>query len=191
MLDNLNKYDIVLASNSPRRRELLGQLGVKFRVETIKGLDESYDPSMPVNEVAAYLSQLKASAYSLAANELIITADTVVICAGEVMGKPVDRDDAYRMIRALSGRTHVVITGVTVATRDKKETFSNVTEVTFAPLTDEEIYHYIDDYRPYDKAGAYGIQEWIGYMGITGINGCYYNVMGLPVNHLYTLLKTF
>lgn len=191
MLDNLNKYDIVLASNSPRRRELLGQLRVKFRVETIKGLDESYDPSMPVNEVAAYLSQLKASAYSLAANELIITADTVVICAGEVMGKPVDRDDAYRMIRALSGRTHVVITGVTVATRDKKETFSNVTEVTFAPLTDEEIYHYIDDYRPYDKAGAYGIQEWIGYMGITGINGCYYNVMGLPVNHLYTLLKTF
>lgn len=191
MLDNLNKYDIVLASNSPRRRELLGQLRVKFRVETIKGLDESYDPSMPVNEVAAYLSQLKASAYSLAANELIITADTVVICAGEVMGKPVDRDDAYRMIRALSGRTHVVITGVTVATRDKKETFSNVTEVTFAPLTDEEIYHYIDDYRPYDKAGAYGIQEWIGYMGITGINGCYYNVMGLPINHLYTLLKTF
>lgn len=191
MLDNLNKYDIVLASNSPRRRELLGQLRVKFRVETIKGLDESYDPSMPVDEVAAYLSQLKASAYSLAANELIITADTVVICAGEVMGKPVDRDDAYRMIRALSGRTHVVITGVTVATRDKKETFSNVTEVTFAPLTDEEIYHYIDDYRPYDKAGAYGIQEWIGYMGITGINGCYYNVMGLPVNHLYTLLKTF
>lgn len=191
MLDNLNRYDIVLASNSPRRRELLGQLGVKFRVETIKGLDESYDHSMPVSEVAAYLSQLKASAYSLAANELIITADTVVICEGEVMGKPADRTDAYRMIRALSGRTHQVITGVTIATTDKKETFSNVTEVTFASLTDEEIYHYIDVYRPYDKAGAYGIQEWIGYMGIIGINGCYYNVMGLPVNHLYTLLKTF
>lgn len=191
MLDNLNRYDIVLASNSPRRRELLGQLGVKFRVETIKGLDESYDPSMPVSEVAAYLSQLKASAYSLAANELIITADTVVICEGEVMGKPADRADAYRMIRALSGRTHQVITGVTIATTDKKEIFSNVTEVTFASLTDEEIYHYIDVYRPYDKAGAYGIQEWIGYMGIIGINGCYYNVMGLPVNHLYTLLKTF
>ena len=192
MLDNLNKYDIVLASNSPRRRELLGQLGVKFRVETIKGLDESYDPSMPVNEVAAYLSQLKASAYSLAANELIITADTVVICAGEVMGKPVDRDDAYRMIRALSGRTHVVITGVTVATRDKKETFSNVTEVTFAPLTDEEIYHYIDDYRPYDKAGAYGIQEWIGHVGVEHLDGSYFNVMGLPVQRIYqTLTEEF
>lgn len=191
MLDNLKKYDIVLASNSPRRRELLAGLGVKFRVETIKGLDETYDESMPLNEVAAYLSQLKASAYTLATDELIITADTIVLAAGEVMGKPQDRDDAYRMIRTLSGCTHQVITGVTVATRDKKVTFSNVTDVTFATLTDEEIYHYIDEYKPYDKAGAYGIQEWIGYMGITGINGCYYNVMGLPVNHLYTVLKEF
>jgi len=191
MLENLSKYDIVLASNSPRRRELLAGLGVDFRVETVKGIDESYDESLPLNEVAAYLSQKKASAYQLKANELIITADTIVLCAGEVMGKPQDRDDAYRMIRALSGCTHEVITGVTVASRDKSETFSNVTEVTFAALTDEEIYHYIDVYRPYDKAGAYGIQEWIGYMGITGINGCYYNVMGLPVNHLYTVLKTF
>lgn len=191
MMDNLKKYDIVLASNSPRRRELLAGLGVEFRVETIKGLDETYDESMPLNEVAAYLSQLKASAYTLAPNELIITADTIVLAAGEVMGKPHDRDDAYRMIRALSGSTHEVITGVTVATRDKKVTFSNVTEVTFASLTDEEIYYYIDEYKPFDKAGAYGIQEWIGYMGITGINGCYYNVMGLPVNHLYTVLKEF
>lgn len=190
-MDNLKKYDIVLASNSPRRRELLAGLGVEFRVETIKGLDETYDESMPLNEVAAYLSQLKASAYTLAPNELIITADTIVLAGGEVMGKPHDRDDAYRMIRALSGSTHEVITGVTVATRDKKITFSNVTEVTFAPLTDEEIYYYIDEYKPFDKAGAYGIQEWIGYMGITGINGCYYNVMGLPVNHLYTVLKEF
>ena len=191
MMDNLKKYDIVLASNSPRRRELLAGLGVEFRVETIKGLDETYDESMPLNEVAAYLSQLKASAYTLAPNELIITADTIVLAAGEVMGKPHDRDDAYRMIRALSGSTHEVITGVTVATRDKKVTFSNVTEVTFASLTDEEIYYYIDEYKPFDKAGAYGIQEWIGYMGITGINGCYYNVMGLPVNHLYIVLKEF
>ncbi|MCQ2289360.1 MAG: Maf family nucleotide pyrophosphatase [Muribaculaceae bacterium] len=191
MLDNLKKYDIVLASNSPRRRELLAGLGVEFRVETIKGLDETYDESMPLNEVAGYLSQLKASAYTLAPNELIITADTIVLCAGEVMGKPHDRDDAHRMIRALSGSTHDVITGVTVATLDKKVTFNNVTKVTFAELTDEEVYHYIDEYRPYDKAGAYGIQEWIGYMGITGINGCYYNVMGLPVNHLYTVLKDF
>ena len=118
MIDNLKKYDIVLASNSPRRRELLAGLGVEFRVETIKGLDETYDESMPLNEVAAYLSQLKASAYTLAPNELIITADTIVLAAGEVMGKPHDRDDAYRMIRALSGSTHEVITGVTVATRD-------------------------------------------------------------------------
>ena len=191
MLDNLNKYDIVLASNSPRRRELLAGLGINYRVETIKGLDETYDESMPRHEVAAYLSQLKASAYTLTPGELIITADTIVLAHGEVMGKPHDRDDAYRMIRALSGCTHEVITGVTVATLDKRVTFSNVTEVTFAPLTDEEIYHYIDKYAPFDKAGAYGIQEWIGYMGITGINGCYYNVMGLPVNHLYTVLKDF
>ncbi|MBQ0120333.1 MAG: septum formation protein Maf [Bacteroidales bacterium] len=191
MLDNLNKYDIVLASNSPRRRELLAGLGVKFRVETIKGLDETYDPAMPLNEVAAFLSQLKASAYTLAPGELIITADTIVLAGDEVMGKPADRDDAHRMLRKLSGCSHEVITGVTVATQDKKVTFSNVTQVTFAAMTDEEIYHYIDTYAPFDKAGAYGIQEWIGYMGVTGINGCFYNVMGLPVNHLYTVLKEF
>lgn len=191
MLDNLNKYDIVLASNSPRRRELLAGLGVKFRVETIKGLDETYDPAMPLNEVAAFLSQLKASAYTLAPGELIITADTIVLAGDEVMGKPADRDDAHRMLRKLSGCSHEVITGVTVATQEKKVTFSNVTQVTFAAMTDEEIYHYIDTYAPFDKAGAYGIQEWIGYMGVTGINGCFYNVMGLPVNHLYTVLKEF
>ena len=191
MLDNLNKYDIVLASNSPRRRELLAGLGVKFRVETIKGLDETYDPAMPLNEVAAFLSQLKASAYTLASGELIITADTIVLAGDEVMGKPADRDDAHRMLRKLSGCSHEVITGVTVATQEKKVTFSNVTQVTFAAMTDEEIYHYIDTYAPFDKAGAYGIQEWIGYMGVTGINGCFYNVMGLPVNHLYTVLKEF
>ena len=191
MLDNLNKYDIVLASNSPRRRELLAGLGVKFRVETIKGLDETYDPAMPLNEVAAFLSQLKASAYTLAHGELIITADTIVLAGDEVMGKPADRDDAHRMLRKLSGCSHEVITGVTVATQEKKVTFSNVTQVTFAAMTDEEIYHYIDTYAPFDKAGAYGIQEWIGYMGVTGINGCFYNVMGLPVNHLYTVLKEF
>lgn len=191
MLDNLNKYDIVLASNSPRRRELLAGLGVKFRVETIKGLDETYDPAMPLNEVAAFLSQLKASAYTLAPGELIITADTIVLAGDEVMGKPAGRDDAHRMLRKLSGCSHEVITGVTVATQDKKVTFSNVTQVTFAAMTDEEIYHYIDTYAPFDKAGAYGIQEWIGYMGVAGINGCFYNVMGLPVNHLYTVLKEF
>lgn len=191
MLDNLKKYDVVLASNSPRRRELLAGLGVQFRVETIKGLDETYDSAMPLDEVAAFLSQLKASAYTLAPDELIITADTIVLAAGEVMGKPVNRADAYRMLRLLSGNTHKVITGVTIATLEKKVTFSNVTQVTFAQMTDEEIYHYIDTYAPFDKAGAYGIQEWIGYMGVTGINGCFYNVMGLPVNHLYTVLKEF
>ena len=191
MLDNLKKYDIVLASNSPRRRELLAGLGIQFRVETIKGLDETYDPAMPLGDVAAFLSQLKASAYTLAPGELIITADTIVLAGDEVMGKPSDRDDAHRMLRKLSGCSHQVITGVTVATLDKKVTFSNVTQVTFAPMTDEEIYHYIDTYAPFDKAGAYGIQEWIGYMGVTGINGCFYNVMGLPVNHLYTVLKEF
>ncbi len=191
MLENLEKYDIVLASNSPRRRELLLGLGVDFRVETVSGIDETYDDSLPLDQVAAYLSQLKASAYTLAPNELIITADTIVLAEDEVMGKPHDREDAHRMLRKLAGKTHEVITGVTVATRERRETFSNVTRVTFSNLTDEEIYHYIDHYAPMDKAGAYGIQEWIGYMGVTGIDGCFYNVMGLPVNHLYTVLKGF
>ncbi|MBQ0115520.1 MAG: septum formation protein Maf [Bacteroidales bacterium] len=191
MLDNLKKYNVVLASNSPRRRELLAGLGVDFTVHTIKGLDESYSDDLPRHQVAAYLSQKKAHAYTLSPDELIITADTIVLADGEVMGKPADRDEAYRMLSKLAGATHEVITGVTVATRDRQETFSNVTRVTFAPLTDDEIYHYIDNYRPFDKAGAYGIQEWIGYMGVTGIDGCFYNVMGLPVNHLYTVLKTF
>ena len=191
MLDNLKKYDIVLASNSPRRRELLSGLGVNFRVETVSGLDESYDPNMPLSQVAAFLSQKKASAYSLAPNELIITADTIVLASGEVLGKPHDRDDAHRMLRLLAGATHEVITGVTVATSSRSVTFSNVTRVTFDPLTDDEIYHYIDHFAPFDKAGAYGIQEWIGFMGVKAIDGCFYNVMGLPVNHLYTTLKTF
>ena len=191
MLDNLKKYDIVLASNSPRRRELLSGLGVNFRVETVSGLDESYDPNMPLSQVAAFLSQKKASAYSLAPNELIITADTIVLASGEVLGKPHDRDDAHRMLRLLAGATHEVITGVTVATSSRSVTFSNVTRVTFDPLTDDEIFHYIDQFAPFDKAGAYGIQEWIGFMGVKAIDGCFYNVMGLPVNHLYTTLKTF
>ncbi len=191
MLDNLNKYDIVLASNSPRRRELLAALGINFRIETISGIDETYSDTLPPRQVAAFLSQKKAAAYALAPDELIITADTIVLADGEVMGKPHDRNDAHRMLHILSGRTHEVVTGVTVATRDRQETFSNVTQVTFAELSDDEIYHYIDCYAPFDKAGAYGIQEWIGYIGITSIHGCFYNVMGLPVNHLYSVLKHF
>lgn len=191
MLDNLNKYDIVLASNSPRRRELLAGLGISFRVETISGLIESYDESMPLNKVAAFLSQLKASAYELTTHELLIAADTIVVADGEVMGKPHDSNDAQRMLRKLAGNTHEVITGVTVKTCERCVTFSNVTLVTFDDLTNDEIQHYINEYAPFDKAGAYGIQEWIGFMGVKGINGCFYNVMGLPVNHLYNVLKHF
>jgi len=191
MLENLNKYDIVLASNSPRRRELLADLDVRFRVETLPGIRESYPDDLPVKQIPEYLSRLKANAYSLAPGELLITADTVVILGEEVLGKPADEAHAHRMLRDLAGKTHSVVTGVTVSTQGRTETFGCETLVTFAQLTDDEIDWYVNRYRPMDKAGAYGIQEWIGCIGVTDIEGSFYNVMGLPVQRLYTLLKTF
>lgn len=191
MLDNLKKYIIILASGSPRRRELLEGLGVDFRVEVVKGIEETYPADLPVEEIPLFLSKLKAHAYQAKVNDLIITADTVVILDGEVIGKPKDEAQAKRMLAALSGHTHTVVTGVTVSTASRVETFGCCSEVEFAPLTDEEIEYYVAHYRPLDKAGSYGIQEWIGYMGIKGIRGSFYNVMGLPVQRLYALLKTF
>lgn len=191
MLNNLEKYDVVLGSNSPRRRELLNDMGVKFRVEAIKGIDETYPVSLPVEDIPVYLSRIKADGHPLQPNELLITADTVVVLDEAVLGKPVDEADAHRMLRALSGRAHRVISGVCVTTAARQESFADTSIVHFAELSDDEIDYYIKNYRPLDKAGAYGIQEWIGNIGISGINGDFYNVMGLPTRKLYQLLKSF
>jgi septum formation protein len=185
-----SNYKIILASNSPRRRELLAGLGLDFEVRVLQGVDERYPETLPVDDVAEYIAAEKAEAYRsvMKPDELIITADTVVICDGEVLGKPVDEADACRMLRQLSGKTHHVVTGVCLTTKTAQRRFSVTTEVTFKTLTDEEIHHYVDTYRPLDKAGAYGIQEWIGYIGCTGLKGSYYNVMGLPVQRIYSEL---
>lgn len=176
---------IILASNSPRRKELLGGLGVDFEVRVMKGVDEAYPDTLPAKDVAEYISREKASVYDVADDELLITADTVVIVGDDILGKPKDADDAHRMLREISGRTHQVVTGVCLTTAKEQRSFSVVTDVTFKQLSDEEIDFYIRNYRPYDKAGAYGIQEWIGYIGVTGLNGSYYNVMGFPVQRVY------
>ena len=191
MLNNLDKYDVVLGSNSPRRRELLNDMGVTFRVEAIKGIDETYPASLPVEEIPVYLARIKAEGHPLKPNELLITADTVVVLDDAVLGKPTGDADAHRMLRSLSGRAHRVISGVCVTTTERCEAFADTSIVHFADLTDDEIDYYIRHYRPLDKAGAYGIQEWIGNIGISGINGDFYNVMGLPTRKLYQLLKTF
>ena len=181
------KYKLILASNSPRRKELLAGLGVPFEVRVLQDIDEHYPENLPVNEVARYIAKEKADAYRriVAVDELIITADTVVIVGDEILGKPVDEADAVRMLKLLSGRTHQVTTGVCLLTAEKERCFDVTTDVTFKTLTDEEIHYYVNRYRPFDKAGAYGIQEWIGYIGVTGLNGSYYNVMGLPVQRIY------
>ena len=191
MLNNLEKYDVVLGSNSPRRRELLNDMGVTFRVEAIKGIDETYPACLPVEDIPVYLSRIKADGHPLKLGELLITADTIVVLDDAVLGKPEGDADAHRMLRALSGRAHRVISGVCVSTVERRESFSDTSIVRFAELTDDEIDYYIKHYRPLDKAGAYGIQEWIGNIGITGIDGDFYNVMGLPTRKLYQLLKTF
>lgn len=186
-------YKIILASNSPRRKELLAGLDVDFEVRVIKGIDESYPDSLPTTDIAEYISRKKADAYlqQLAADELLITADTIVVLGSEVMGKPHDEADACRMLRELSGQTHQVITGVTLATTVRQQSFSVVTDVTFKSFTDEEIDYYVSHYKPFDKAGAYGIQEWLGYIGVTALRGSYFNVMGLPVQRIYEALRQF
>lgn len=191
MLDNLKKYKIILASNSPRRRELLSGLGVDYEVKIVPGIDETYPESLNGEEIPVYIAQEKANAYraSLQPDELVITADTIVYVDGMVLGKPVDEAEACRMLRMLSGRTHQVITGVCLTTVDFQKSFASVTEVTFDTLSDEEIGYYVEKYRPMDKAGSYGVQEWIGFVGVTGLKGSYYNVMGLPVQRLYKELK--
>lgn len=193
MLSNLKKYHIILASKSPRRQELLRGMGMEFSILT-KETDESFPSEMPLDEVPKYLSLQKSLAFSddeLPADYLLITSDTVVICEGEILGKPKDREDAARMLSLLSGKTHHVVTGVTVRSAEKTESFAVRSNVTFAQLDDEEINYYIEHCKPFDKAGAYGIQEWIGYVGISGLEGSFYNVMGLPTRKLYQCLKGF
>lgn len=186
-------YHIILASNSPRRKELLAGIDVNFDVRVIPDIDESYPASLPTKDIAEYISRKKAVVYrqQMAADELIITADTIVVLDSEVMGKPHDEADASRMLRELSGRTHQVITGVTLTTTERQQSFSVETDVTFKSLTDEEINYYIQHYKPFDKAGAYGIQEWIGHIGVTALKGSYFNVMGLPVQRIYEALRQF
>ena len=183
------KLRIVLASNSPRRRELLSGLSLEYEVRVMKGIDESYPDTLSAEEIPVYISQKKAEAYSLAEDELLITADTIVWLDGYVLGKPHDREEAVEMLRSLSGKTHQVITGVTMRSIQMTHSFHSVSDVTFARLSDEEIAYYVDNYKPFDKAGAYGIQEWIGYIGVSGLRGSYFNVMGLPIQRLYTELK--
>lgn len=184
-------YKIILASNSPRRKELLSGLNIHFNVLVKDGIDETYPKSTPVDDVSLYLSKLKASAYlqDIQEDELIITADTVVVVDDNILGKPINKEDATRMLRTISGRMHKVITGVSLTTKFKQRSFKVTTEVTFKKLDDSEINYYISTFKPYDKAGSYGIQEWIGYIGVTSINGSYYNVMGLPVQRIYEELK--
>lgn len=182
---------IVLASGSPRRKELLAGLGLEFEVRLLQGIDESYPEGLSGEEIAMHIASQKAEAYrpTLTADEMVITADTIVYLKGRVLGKPKDEAEAHQMLRDLSGKTHQVITGVTILTQQTTKTFASVSSVTFANLSDEEIDHYVTHYHPTDKAGAYGIQEWIGFIGVERIEGSYFNVMGLPVQRLYTELK--
>ena len=193
MLDNLNKYNVVLASNSPRRKELLQRLGIPFKVRTLFGIDESYPDTLRGEDIVRYISRNKANAYrsSMGPDELLITADTIVYLQGEVMGKPHDADDARRMLRALAGQVHQVITGVTIITANDMENFAVTSQVKFSDLSDDEINYYVDRYLPLDKAGAYGIQEWIGLVAVEELRGSYFNVVGLPIQRLYQALKRF
>jgi septum formation protein len=180
---------IILASNSPRRRELLKGLDVDFEVKVLPGIAETHPEDMCANEIPEYEAIKKSDAYNVIEDELLITADTMVILDGEALGKPKDDDDAKAMLRKLSGKTHHVVTGVCLKTIDVCRHFSVVTAVTFKELKDDEINYYVDNYHPTDKAGAYGIQEWIGYIGVTGINGSYFNVMGFPVQRIYEEMR--
>ena len=186
-------YKIILASNSPRRRELLGGLGIDFTVKVIGGIDESWPQDLKGEDIPLYISREKAAPYrqTIAEDELVITADTIVYVDGEVLGKPHDKADARRMLRLISGRWHEVITGVTLMTAAKERSFAVTTRVRFCNLTDDEINRYVESGLPMDKAGAYGIQEWIGYVGVEAIEGSYFNVVGLPVQRLYRELMNF
>ena len=188
-----NGKRIILASNSPRRRELLASLGFDFSVDTGTSFIEDYSPDTPHVKVPELMSQGKSHGFhrELSPDEILVTSDTMVLCGTEILGKPSDRDDAVRMLKLLSGREHQVITAVTIRSAEQEKTFAVSSNVYFKDLSDSEIDYYIDNYKPFDKAGAYGIQEWIGYIGITGIEGSFYNVMGFPTQRFFEELKAF
>ncbi len=192
VIDNINKYRLILASRSPRRQQLLRELGLRFDID-IREYDETYPDTLHAEEIPVYLAKKKIRSFinEIADNEIVITADTIVWCNQKVLGKPVDENDAIGMIRELSGCTHEVITGVSLLSLSAERTFSDTTKVTFEPLTEDEIYYYVNKFRPFDKAGAYGIQEWIGIAACSRIEGSYFNVVGLPVHKLYHELKKF
>ncbi len=192
MID-LKDKQIILASGSPRRRELLSAMDIPFTVDTGNTFDESWSSDTPHEKVPELMAEGKSFGFhrELADNEILVTSDTMVLCGTEILGKPKDRDDAIRMLKLLSGRGHQVITAVTLRDREKKKTFSVTSNVFFKELSDSEITYYLDTYRPYDKAGAYGIQEWIGYIGISRLEGSFYNVMGFPASRFYEELKAF
>jgi septum formation protein len=192
IIDKLNEYKIVLASRSPRRQQLLLELGLKFDVK-IKEYDETYPEGLNGEEIARFVAYGKAASFinEISHNEIIIAADTIVWCNDKVLGKPLNHEDATYILKEISGNTHEVITGVSLRSQSKVLTFSESTKVTFETITEEEIYYYIEKYRPYDKAGAYGIQEWIGIIACSHIDGSYFNVVGLPVQRLYKELQLF
>lgn len=189
----VGNYRVILASNSPRRQDLLRGLGIPFEVRTLSGIDESYPSSLRGEEIPLFISGKKAEAYkpTMADDEMIITADTIVYDNGRVLGKPKDRGEAVQMLRKLSGHAHEVITGVSIVTKAKTVQFASTSKVYFAELDSNEIAYYVDTYKPFDKAGSYGVQEWIGFVAVTRIEGSYFNVMGLPIQRLYTELKKY
>ena len=188
-----SKYSIVLASNSPRRKELLSGLDIPYTIAALPDVDESFPDNLTGEAIPLHISRKKSDAYRslMKSDTLLITADTIVWLNGKVYGKPVDTAHARAMLQTLSGQTHQVITGVTLCTQAKEFSFAAVSDVTFATLSDEEIDYYLSKYQPYDKAGSYGVQEWIGYIGVEHIKGSYFNVMGLPIQRLYRELKAF
>jgi septum formation protein len=193
LLNRLKDYQVILASGSPRRKELLRGMGINYVVELGQDVDETYPPELPPAEIPEFLAGLKSQAFprELSNNELLLTADTIVACKGQVLGKPVDAGDAARMLQILSGSRHEVFTGICLRTRDREKRFTVCSAVTFRQLSPDEITYYVDTYKPFDKAGSYGVQEWIGYIGIAHIEGSYFNVMGLPTQRLYVELSAF
>jgi len=193
MLDNLKRYDIILASNSPRRRELLQALDIDFTVKVLDNIKEDYPDDLSAVDTAKYIAAEKAAAYKdlITDKQLVITADTIVVLGDIILGKPKDRENAIKMLEMLSGKTHQVVTGVSLMTKEKTNNFAVVTDVTFDNISKEDIEYYVDNYKPYDKAGAYGIQEWIGHIAVSRLNGSYFNVMGFPVQRIYKELQNF
>jgi septum formation protein len=191
MLENLSKYKIILDSNSPRRKELLSGLDLAYEVKVLPNIEETYPKTLWKEEIPVYLAKLKADAYKewMEEDTFLITADTIVWLEGKVFGKPESEEGAKKILRSLSGKTHEVITGVCLTTQEKQQAFYAVSSVKFAQLEEEEIDYYVKKYKPYDKAGAYGVQEWIGYIGVESLSGSFYNVMGMPVRMLYKYLK--